>query len=158
MDPKWSPILELDWFWGCLTSAIFPFTLTAFVAGSCLCCALIEELMWRIVLFLCESSESKTQLTTTQHQQWQYKQNNNNSNNSQTTMPGKGLLKCARYISQVWFLIAFSQQFPKYWQTWVGISCFAHFTQRELFLPEVNNRETIAAIAGNNDTYCLQNE
>ena len=27
--------------------------------------------------------------------------------------------------------------------------------QRELFLSEVNNRETIAAIEANNDTYCL---
>ena len=28
--------------------------------------------------------------------------------------------------------------------------------QRELILPEVNNRETIAAIEVNNDMYCLQ--
>ena len=28
--------------------------------------------------------------------------------------------------------------------------------QRELFLSEVNNRETIAAIEANNDTFCLQ--
>ena len=28
--------------------------------------------------------------------------------------------------------------------------------QRELFLLEVNNRETITAIEENNDTYCLQ--
>ena len=28
--------------------------------------------------------------------------------------------------------------------------------QRELFLSEVNYRETIAAIEANNDTYCLQ--
>ena len=30
-------------------------------------------------------------------------------------------------------------------------------TQRELFLSEVNNMETIVAIEANNDTYCLQN-
>ena len=30
-------------------------------------------------------------------------------------------------------------------------------SQRELFLQEFNNRETIAAIGVNNDTYCLQN-
>ena len=30
--------------------------------------------------------------------------------------------------------------------------------QRELFLSEVNNRETIAAIKANNDTYCIQKE
>ena len=28
--------------------------------------------------------------------------------------------------------------------------------QLELFLSEVNNRETIAAIEANNDTYCLE--
>ena len=28
--------------------------------------------------------------------------------------------------------------------------------QRELFLSEVNNKETIAVIKGNNETYCLQ--
>ena len=28
--------------------------------------------------------------------------------------------------------------------------------QRELFLSEVNNRETIAAIEANNDIYCFQ--
>ena len=31
-----------------------------------------------------------------------------------------------------------------------------HFAQRELFLSEVNNRVTIAAIEVNNHTYCLQ--
>ena len=30
--------------------------------------------------------------------------------------------------------------------------------QRELFLSEVNNRETIVVIEAKNDTYCLQNE
>ena len=34
------------------------------------------------------------------------------------------------------------------------IKCF----QREFFLSEVNNREIIAAIEANNDTYCLKNE
>ena len=29
--------------------------------------------------------------------------------------------------------------------------------QRELFLSDVNNRETIVAIKANNGTYCLQN-
>ena len=28
-NTKWSPILELDWSGGCLTSVILPFTLTA---------------------------------------------------------------------------------------------------------------------------------
>ena len=30
---------------GCLTSVISPFTLTALIVGSCLCCALIEAFM-----------------------------------------------------------------------------------------------------------------
>ena len=39
---------------GCLTSVIFPFTLTTFIAGNaCLCCALVEAFMLGILLSLC---------------------------------------------------------------------------------------------------------
>ena len=41
---------------GCLTLVIFPFTLTEFIAGSCLCCALIEAFNLGILLSLYEKS------------------------------------------------------------------------------------------------------
>ena len=54
MDPKWSPILVLiNLSADCLTSVTFPFTLTAFIPGSSLCCALIEAFMLGILLSLC---------------------------------------------------------------------------------------------------------
>ena len=53
MDPKCSSILVFNLSVDCLTSVIFPFTLTAFTAGSCLCCAVIEAFMLGILLSLC---------------------------------------------------------------------------------------------------------
>ena len=44
--------LSINLSGGCLISVIFPFTLTAFIAGSCLCCALIEAFMLGILLSL----------------------------------------------------------------------------------------------------------
>ena len=41
---------------GCLTSEVFPFTLTALTFGSCLCCTLIEAFNLGILLSLCEKS------------------------------------------------------------------------------------------------------
>ena len=38
---------------GCLTSVICPFTPTAFIAGSCLCCPVIEVFKMGILLSLC---------------------------------------------------------------------------------------------------------
>ena len=42
-NPEWSPILQLALVLGCLTSVIWPLTLTVLIVGSCLCYANISH-------------------------------------------------------------------------------------------------------------------
>ena len=50
--PKWSPIFVLTRL---IVAAIWSFTLTALIVGSCLCCALIKVFRLVILLSLCEN-------------------------------------------------------------------------------------------------------